>query len=148
MVSPEFGTRHEDTDDAVFRQYWAHASALRNWFVVYGLGGIALLFTQAEAVAGLSPSTKAQVIGGLMLTVIAQVVSAFLNKWTHWSAQWGEKLPTFKDTLRHRFAMGLSRRVWIDFALDLISLLSALFAIAALVSAVAASPQNVVDPNS
>jgi len=147
MVSTGLDKRHGNTDDPLFRQYWEHASALRNWFVVYGLGGIALCLTEAEAVAGVSPLRKSTVTGGFMLTVIAQVLLAFVNKWTHWSAHWGAKSKEYKETHRYKFAMELSNRIWIDFTLDLISLLSALIAIATLVATLATVPQNLIEPH-
>ena len=31
-----------------FEQYWHYASALRNWFVVFGIGGAILFVNKAE----------------------------------------------------------------------------------------------------
>jgi hypothetical protein len=125
--------------ESLFRQYWEYASALRGWFVIYGVGGIALFFTEPAAFERFPTPTKVTIILAFLLTVIAQVILAFTNKWVHWGNYRGAESAAFRETKSYKLARKLSNCVWIDLALDFVSLLSALTAICVLIYALAVS---------
>lgn len=132
--------------DDLFEQYQKHASDLRNWFVVYGVGGIALFFTETDRFARLPDYTRTRIMGAFLITVAAQVSLAFLNKWIHWCTYRGAEVPAFGQTYRYAFAKWLSNRAIVDFVLDLLSLLAASFAVVMLIHGLDTSAQTEPTP--
>ena len=66
-----------------FDYYMKYSESLRNWLIVYGVGGIALLYQEGNAFC------KDQVViiaVSLIIAVFFQVLIAFVNKWDHWLA--------------------------------------------------------------
>ena len=62
---------------AYFEQYWRYCSALRNWFVAYGIGGCVLFISdKAKIFQDLSAFTKAIVVIAFLFGVVAQILLA------------------------------------------------------------------------
>ena len=108
-------------------QYFKYADALRNWLIVYGVGGIALLCSEK------TPIDKKKIGGiiiSLIIAVFLQVVIALINKWYNLFAHLGEKdshiglHPWYKAVIL-RYPYG---NVWANAAADIISLGAFLYA--------------------
>ena len=66
-----------------FDYYMKYSEALRNWIVVYGVGGVVLLHDEGEAIG---QDLIAGIAVPFFIAVFAQVVTASVNKWDHWTA--------------------------------------------------------------
>ena len=110
-----------------FEQYWKHADALRNWFVVYGIGGIALLLTESAYMDKLKNETRHNVIMVFFIAVFMQVLLACINKWIHWYIYTCDQFDNNEDTTKES-KVSFSLIVAINMIADLISLLSFLCA--------------------
>ncbi|MHC4173501.1 MAG: hypothetical protein ACYST5_11240, partial [Planctomycetota bacterium] len=121
-------TTQPNDSKAFFEQYWKHASALRNWFVVYGVGGIAMIFTKPELFNQIENKIKLRIAIFFLVAVFAQILLALLNKWIHWYIYAGAVDEEFRCTKRYEKAASLSERAWIDGVADLTSIVSFLYA--------------------
>jgi len=105
-----------------FEQYWRYCSSLRNWFVVYGIGGcILFLSDKARVFQGLTSTKKTIIVIFFLVGVIAQIVLAFFNKGIHWYIYWGKEKVEFQETKRYKVADYLSSVFEIDLAVDIIT---------------------------
>jgi len=107
-------------------QYYKYSDALRNWLIVYGAGGIALLYSKDSSV----DTAK---IGGmtisLLIAVFLQVMVSFINKWNSWLIHTGEANPhirtynLYKIMTSHPYVF-----IWINIMADVMSLIAFFFA--------------------
>lgn len=111
--------------DEYFTQYWQYATNLRNWFIAYGVGGI-LLLTRMDAVfnspaaAHVEPGRKVQAIALFIFGLATQVLLTLLNKTAHYYAY--QKYLDTTERRRHRWALQACGAFWIDFTLDILTL--------------------------
>jgi len=116
-----------------FDYYMKYSESLRNWLIVYGVGGIALLYKEGDTFC------KDQVIRialSLILAVFFQVLVAFVNKWDHWLAD-VEKASSFYRRIK------LPGRLLfvVNVGADLASLGAFFFATYLLIEAFRSAPQ-------
>lgn len=105
-----------------FEQYWRYCSALRNWFVAYGIGGCVLFISdKAKIFQELSVKTKAIVVIAFLSGVVVQIILAGLNKWIHWYMYWGRENKDFSITRRYKFSEKLSSCFMVDLVIDFIT---------------------------
>ena len=71
-----------------FDYYIRYSDSLRNWLIVYGVGGIALLHKEGNT---FSRDQVVRIAIGLFVAVLSQVLVAFANKWDHWFADADER---------------------------------------------------------
>jgi hypothetical protein len=116
-----------------FEQYWQYASTLRNWYVVYGVGGIALLFTKVEAFEQVDSDKKIKTIVAFLVAVLAQVVISLFRKWVHWCIYSGKEHNRV-STWWYSLNIHISRWVWLDISCDIISLAAFSYASCLLIS--------------
>ena len=65
--------------------YRIHATALRNWFVVYGIGGPALLLSNDSVFKKAQDTGITETIGGcFLLGAACQVVLSLIDKYADW----------------------------------------------------------------
>ena len=64
-----------------FDYYMKYSESLRNWLIVYGVGGIALLYKEGETFCK-DQVVKIAIL--LLVAVFSQVLVAFFNKWDNW----------------------------------------------------------------
>jgi hypothetical protein len=104
----------EKTDH--FEYYMKYSEALRNWLVVYGVGGMAFLHEEGD---GISRDSLVMIAMPFFVAVLMQVVIAFVNKWDHWLAH-------AEQEAHHRpwQRVPADWLLWINISADLISLLA------------------------
>ena len=81
----------------MFEQYWKYTETLRNWFVIYGVGGIALFVSQPDFFNKVPEKTKYCIAIGFVVAVITQVVVSAVNKWVSWFRYAGDTDESFKS---------------------------------------------------
>jgi len=115
-------SRKEEIKKAFFSQSTSYAGMLRNWLVAYGVGGPALLLTQAELTRAVARSGHVRLIAVMFFSgVLLQVLNAFMNKW---SSYYGMEVWADSDLLDkqpYRFANWWNRATWTDITVDAIS---------------------------
>ena len=118
--------------------YLNYASTLKNWYVVYGIGGIALLFT-SEKIVHITFEHEVKIAVVLFIAVLAQVSLALFRKWVYWFICYG--MLNEQTTKRYYIvATRFSRWAWIDIILDLVSFVCFAYAGFTLLSALGATP--------
>jgi len=109
----------------LFAVYEGFSKDLRTWLVAYGIGGPILFVTHEPVWRAIGQSGFARPLALLFLGGVAlQVILAALNKTIMWAAYYGETEVSFQATRRFRLATWLSRQFWIDFLVDLVSILA------------------------
>lgn len=116
-----------ETSPNRYEQYVRYADALRNWLIVYGVGGIALLCSKETPI---DKQKTGGIIIALIIAVLLQVVIALINKWFNLFAYLGEKEPNIKS---HSWYKAVILRypygnVWANAVADIISLGSFFYA--------------------
>lgn len=114
--------------EGFFEQYWRYTSALRHWFIAYGIGGVVLFVTKAEIFVSILPNLKITIVILFLTGAIIQVVLAFWNKLIHWYLYYGEDDKTFQDSAKYKFFNKASELFWADITADVITFLSFLIA--------------------
>ena len=89
----------KNESDDMFSQYSYYSSILRNWFIVFGVGGLVFLVNQKALLENLG-SAKSTVISFFMWGVIIQIGLALLNKVIHWFTYWGEEIKEANSKLK------------------------------------------------
>jgi len=103
-----------------FEQYWRYTAALRNWFVVYGIGGCVVLIKERTGVfKGVCKETMADILFWFIAGVVAQILLALLNKYIHWGIYYGTGNKEFRGTDTYKLADMVSRWIKIDICIDL-----------------------------
>ena len=109
----------------LYAVYEGFSKDLRTWLVAYGIGGPILFVTHDSVWRAIGQSGFAQRLALLFLGGVAlQVVLAALNKTIMWASYYGETDVSFQETSRYKAAIWLSRQFWIDFLVDLVSILA------------------------
>ncbi len=121
--------------EGYFEQYWRYASALRNWFVAYGIGGAILFISKADLFAKFSPGTKKIIVIAFLLGVLVQVLLAFWNKMGHWFIYRGGDDPSYRSRKIYKFWDKATEWFWIDMSVDIVTFFSFLFATYKLITA-------------
>ena len=112
-----------------FEQYWRYTAALRNWLVVYGIGGCVLLVRERTGIfKSICKETVASIFLWFILGVGAQILLVLLNKYIHWCVYWGMEDKEFRDRDIHKCARAVSRKIKIDFYIDLFTLIAFVYA--------------------
>lgn len=112
----------EAESSSYFEQYWRHCSALRNWFVAYGVGGAVLLLTdRAQIFQQIKLGTKQFIVIAFAIGIIVQILLAFTNKIIHWYIYLGKEDPDFALKRRYKASAYLAECFGIDIIADLIS---------------------------
>jgi len=108
-----------------FEVYWNYCSALRNWFVVFGVGGC-ILFVSDKAVIfkECNKPIKIAIVISFISGVVLQILLAMLNKWIHWYIYWGEENQDFQESLIYQIAECVSTWFWIDVLIDLLTIIA------------------------
>lgn len=116
----------------MFKHYSYYSSILRNWFIVYGIGGLIFIANQRELFNGLEKTEKSMVLGFLMWGVIIQICLALLNKIIHWFVYWSEDIEPEKKRLNlfghiYNALYIASEKIcswfWIDIIIDITTLI-------------------------
>lgn len=107
-----------------FEQYWRHASVLRNWFVLFGIGCCVLLINgNPDVFEKISSKNRGLLVVLLLSGISSQIVLALINKWTQWVIYRGEDDDKFSEKKISKSARSISEKFWIDVICDIISVL-------------------------
>lgn len=118
-----------DTAADVWAAYQGYSNTLRTWLVAYGVGAPVLFLTNEAIWKRVAASGEARTLAMLFLCGVGlQVLLAALNKTVMWAIYYGELITDFKQTRRYRVAATIAQQFWIDFVIDLGSMV--LFALA------------------
>ena len=108
-----------------FRAYQEYSKVLRTGLVAYGIGAPVLLLTNEALAKAIKASGEASTLAVLFLIGGSlQVILAAVNKASMWGIYYAEIAETFKHTRRYKSAHWFSEHFWIDFVIDVITLLS------------------------
>jgi hypothetical protein len=105
-----------------FELYKLYSTALRNWIVAFGVGGVAIFVSNAKAFSNATCDAKFAICTLFAIASGAQISLALINKYSNLYLSEG------KNKRMLAFCTWLSEQIVIDFALDLISVV--LFAVA------------------
>ncbi|NVL89546.1 MAG: hypothetical protein HWN69_00930 [Desulfobacterales bacterium] len=100
-----------------FDQYWKHSSVLRNWFVAYGIGALALAIYN-KGIFFSNPEDKKVFVSLIVWGISLQVLLTFLNKVIHWFVYYGKNLIEFQTTWRYKISYKISKCFIIDIIVD------------------------------
>lgn len=122
MTNPLLNPTSEESE--YFTVYEEHSKVLRTWLVAYGIGAPALFLTN-ERIAGLisAAGVGRRMAGLFLLGVALQVLLAALNKTVMWACYYAEGSPNDQEKRRFRLAYWISEQFWIDFLVDIVSLI-------------------------
>ena len=117
-----------------FSSYQEYNKVLRTWFVAFGIGGPALLLSNAETASRLAMTGQLlQVALAFLMGAAAQVVGALINKHANWFVYSGSLAA--KETWPYKAACWVCGQFWFDMLLDLVTVASFGFAVWRLVLA-------------
>lgn len=106
-----------------FENYADYSRTLRAWLVAYGVGGPVLFVTNEKLSERVANSGYANAIIVLFLLGVAlQIVLATINKWGAWHMYRGAADAEYHATWRYKFWAFVNEQSWIDFWIDLTSL--------------------------
>ena len=122
-------TDAEDYDspqkDSHFQNYSDYSKTLRAWLVAYGIGGPVLFLTNDAVAKRVANSGYAnQIISAFLLGVGFQIFLALINKWGAWHMYRGAGDPDYQECWRYRVWHQINSWSWLDFWVDLFSLLA------------------------
>ena len=105
-----------------FEQYWKHASVLRNWFVAYGIGALALVIHN-NGTFFKNTENKKLFVTFIVFGISLQIILTFINKVIHWFVYYGKNLAIFQKTKRYKISDKISRCFGIDIVADILTIL-------------------------
>jgi hypothetical protein len=106
------------------KQYENHASALRNWFIIYGIGGIALFIKEFDKLKNISYWMKCVIMISFCCAVFLQIVTTILHKYANWynyRVEFDPKFNTENARGRCSFAKWWPKKDWIGAIIDMAS---------------------------
>lgn len=125
-----------------FELYKQYSGNLRNWFVVYGVGGAVLFINNAELFNSCSTCQKVRVASAFLTGVFVQILVAFLNKYINLhlaNFPLGEGGESSANDKKKSLAERLSYCFWIDKLADFLSIALFIWAAVELIVAIACS---------
>ena len=125
--------------DGLFASYGDYAKQLRAWLVTFGLGGPVLFFTKPELFEKLSANTRVAVVWAFLGGCGLQIFLAVLNKYINWvNYNYCQKLlknPAYKQSKFERATDWTSDQIWIDFVIEVLTIVAFVYAVYQVTSA-------------
>ncbi len=110
--------------DYYYAAYEQYSKLLRTWLVAYGIGAPVLVLTNENVWTLLRESGGARFIALCFLSGVGlQVFITALNKALMWSSYYAEEHDEYTGTLRYKLTTALRDQFWIDFFIDVASIL-------------------------
>jgi hypothetical protein len=110
----------EDRNEASghYANYQEYNKLLRTWFVAFGIGVPALLYSRPDLLERLGGFQQTAIVTALLVGSIVQVLVAYLNKYCSYS-DWDflvrrSRSPGLPRTFREDCHHWLSNQIWID----------------------------------
>ncbi len=66
------------------QQYAEYSKTLRNWLIVYGVGGIGVVIVEKDCFAKPDTGDRQLIILFFAVAVFSQIIISVLNKWYNW----------------------------------------------------------------
>jgi hypothetical protein len=109
-----------------YSTYEDYSKVLRAWFVAYGVGAPVILATNDRLAAIVTASSATRCISALFLAGVSlQILLAAINKNAMWGCYYAARNPEKTNgKWRFRVAQWLSEQFWIDFVIDIATLIS------------------------
>ena len=120
-------------NDEYFRVFEEYSKTVKGWFIAYGIGAPVLFLTQEKVSEKIIESGEAKLIVLLFLSgVVIQVFIALVNKWNNWYIylKYDNSKEYNHQGMLVTFCCKLSRQVWIDILIDILSFCLFFFATA------------------
>lgn len=115
--------------DGHFANYADYSRTLRAWLVAYGIGGPVLFISNAALTKKVSESGFANgIVIAFLVGVALQVFLALVNKWSAWHMYAGAHDESFQTKLRYKFWEFINDQSWIDFWVDVMSMVAFVWA--------------------
>lgn len=117
----------ERNREANLTLYSDYNKTLRAWLVAYGIALPALFITSKDAKAFLSGlECHTFIVQVFLLGLTAQIGIAFINKFVSWSAYHRDDLELSNSNCNKfiNWVASFENSIWVDFVLDLISILA------------------------
>jgi hypothetical protein len=116
-----------------YGNYQEYNKLLRTWFVAFGIGLPALLYSRPDILERLGESQRLLIIWALLIGSVIQVVVAFMNKYCSWH-DWDflnrqSKNPALRRSSLEGCYHWLSNQIWIDKWADRVSAVSFLYSL-------------------
>ena len=128
-MKPNFAYDDIGQKEGHFQNYAEYSKTLRAWLVAYGIGGPVLFVTNEKIAARVSTSPFAgQIVTAFLVGVALQIALALINKWGAWHMYAGAGDPGYQGSWRYKFWHFINAQSWIDFWLDVGTLVAFLFA--------------------
>ncbi len=108
--------------DTYFDQYWKHNSVLRNWFVAYGIGALALVIYENGSFFENHLDQKSLFVNSIVIGISLQIILTFINKIIHWYVHYGKVQTDFQTTIRYSFSEWLTQQFIIDIIIDALTM--------------------------
>ena len=112
MPSAENGT-------TCFEQYWRYASALKNWFIGYGIGMLYLFVNSPTFFANICRETRITIFIFVIVAISAQVLEALINKITQYYVYRYEIDEESESRWYHDLSGRIAGWFWIDLICDI-----------------------------
>lgn len=129
FVKPGFAYDGIDQKEGHFQNYADYSRTLRAWLVAYGIGGPVLFLTNEKVTERVSASPYGdQIVAAFLIGVALQIGLALINKWGAWHMYAGAGDKDYQSSWRYKFWGFVNAQSWIDFWLDVISLIAFVFA--------------------
>ncbi|QQS03375.1 MAG: hypothetical protein IPK50_13785 [Fibrobacterota bacterium] len=107
-----------------YEAYDEYAKTFRSWLIGFGVGISALVIGNKDVIEKLAKDDclKQCLIGGLLCGIFSQVVLALINKYVNWLNYIAEdeSLTGWKKSIPG----WIVKQIWIDFLLDVLSIVS------------------------
>lgn len=144
--------RAYDAAIGYYGNYQEYNKLLRTWFVAFGIGGPALLYSKPELLQELSETNRSRIVWAFLLGSAIQVVLALINKTVSWVEHNYQlkrtKSLTLGRNLLERICIWLDNKFGVDVLFDLISAVLFAYAMFQLAGAAlrVAEPTTIVAP--
>lgn len=124
-MKPEFKYDDLGQKEGHFQNYSDYSKTLRAWLVAYGIGGPVLFLTNEKLTLQVAGSGYAkQIIFAFLLGVVLQIALSLINKWGAWHMYAGAGDPSYQRSWRYRLWSFINGLSWLDFWLDVLSLVA------------------------
>jgi hypothetical protein len=121
---PQTGSPEANGVSDSFAAYKEYNSALRTWFLTFGVGCLAALVSDKDLRTTLHGHGNLRLVAALLICGVAcQIAVAIINKYMNWAVYRAHVNPKHAGTRTTVIAEWLCDQVWIDFLLDALTLI-------------------------
>jgi hypothetical protein len=125
-MQPDFENDYDAAQkESHFQNYSDYSKTLRAWLVAYGVGGPVLFLTNDGISKKVASSGHANaIVSAFLIGVALQIILALINKWAAWFMYRGAGDPDYQRGRLYSSWSKINSCSWIDFWVDLASLMA------------------------